>query len=250
MKELAPESERMPTVRGPAGVIADRSIPFHPQNPMPVYMLAKLRFPNEPHEKSAPDEEPEIEDTFVLYVSDRVGWLDLTPDLKGYYKQTHQTRFKVELWDAWPVEEWGNTGNPETDLSWDAGNPILSWDIPDKYGLAGARAAAERAAWLLAKGKVHPMSGFRSQAEIQHQRERMLKRYMPKVKRLEQTDKEAARALSEKANAAFQRWIHRKEKRIFGAIERDLLRAAKRGERQARARAKQGRHVYRALTRT
>lgn len=129
------DAGRMPTVRGPRGTIADRTVTATTRDGTPglhaAYFLAYLPgqdadFPH--HTLTLVDYD---------YWRKRRGGCPLDP------RMMPEGRYRIELWDACPDYEGGETGHPETDHVWVGNNPYWRWDVPARFGLTGARAALE-----------------------------------------------------------------------------------------------------------
>ena len=140
-------------IRGRTGIAADQSRPRTSDgdgDPLPVYMLAKVHHDGE-------------ENYYVIQAVRNAAMRDLL--LRAHDDSERERRFAaehaernypsaheyaVQVWDAWPRGE--GEGDPTKDTVWDAGNPLLVYQVPNDVGLAGAAAACEVLAHLIVQG--------------------------------------------------------------------------------------------------
>lgn len=148
------DAGRMPTVRGPRGKIADRTVTRTTRDGAPglhaAYFLAYL-----------PGQDPDFPHNTVTLV-DYDYWRKAPERLQLHEWQYPEGRYRIELWDACPDDD--ETGNPEVDYVWIGNNPHWQWDVPARFGLTGARAALEVFAAHLVR---EPLDMVRSRRAIQ-----------------------------------------------------------------------------------
>lgn len=251
------DAGRMPTARGRMGVIADRTVTtgiMRDPKRLPlfqVYMLAALR-PQDGEVSTELDERYELSAThefWSLQVSDVDFWR-FNSEVHAFEKQRYGSRYYIELWNASPDIEWHNSGHPEHDRHWDAFNSCMGWGVPDKFGLVGARAAAERFAHLLVQGKTGPLDGQRTAAQVNRAEADMRAQWTPYLTTLNQHNPGAARRINDRVVGKYRRWVFRPEELAYRRLSRELHHVAsqahraahKKGQRQAHAG-----HLRRAL---
>lgn len=218
------DANRMPTHKGCGGVVADRSRTrgvMKDPTKLPLfqaYMLAHLRDPLWQGHTEA--DFPKY-DRWALSLVDNAHFAQFGS--MAAYAERKDHRYSIELWSTALVLT--DTGNPEQDVAWGAGGPVLCFAVPSTFSLQDARVMTEALAWLLAHGRYHPSFQHRSPAAVMRQQTHMQTIWRPAFDAASRRDPRAVRRLNFSKGQQLSNWIDARPARRTRQVLRFMLKA-------------------------